>query len=91
MLVTDPSGSMLDTVDHLVRRIFVDNMPSEAGCIHTIAWGAAGSDPATHAARQAHMIAVDQLRERNVSLALDTWGLALRPPDAGCSTRSRRP
>jgi AcrR family transcriptional regulator len=80
MLVTDPSGSMLDTVDHLVRRMFVDNMTSDAGCIHTIAWAAAGSDPATHASHQAHMDAVDALWERNVSLTLDTWGLALRPP-----------
>jgi AcrR family transcriptional regulator len=80
MLVADPSGSMVDAVDQLVRRMFVENMTSDTGCIHTIAWAAAGSDPATHADHQAHLLAVDQLWERNVSLALDTWGLTLRPP-----------
>jgi AcrR family transcriptional regulator len=80
LLVADPSGTMIDTVDTLVRQVFVENMASDAGLLHTIAWAAAGSDPATHADHQAHLVAVDELWERNVSLALETWGLALRPP-----------
>lgn len=80
MLVIDSGATMLDTVSELVRRQFFEHMASDAGCIHTIAWSVAHSDAATHADHQVHLAEVDRLWERNVVLALETWGLTMRPP-----------